>query len=469
MSVSCAPTTTEDAGGSDLLIENARVFDGTGAPPQERISILIRDGRIKSIETDIVAQGVRSIDVAGATVLPGLIDSHVHLFASPGAVQRGDTPETTRQLRLNHLKAYLACGVTTVLDTAMPVEDARKIRALLDAGNTAPRVLMLSPAFTTPGGYLTDARSGFVIPSVSSPAEVEQRFEETAELGGVGVKVFLESGFLPETSWPIHSVEIREAIAASAAKRDLPIYVHGGSEQEDLLGLAMGAKALVHTGFGGSRSDEFIQRLADRGTYVMTTAAILDSWFIRKEPDRLEDPLVQLVVPDQELRTARQTDAWDTLVRVIAETGLTPEAGEESIQKVIASYADRPTPDMVKHTQRVIKRMHDGGVRIVIGSDSGNWPVIPYEFHGPTTLREMELVQEAGLTPQEVILAATRVPAEMLDLIDEIGTIEVGKLADLIVVRGDPLGDVRALRQIQWTIKDGLARAPHEWMTAARE
>jgi imidazolonepropionase-like amidohydrolase len=87
-------------------------------------------------------------------------------------------------------------------------------------------------------------------------------------------------------------------------------------------------------------------------------------------------------------------------------------------------------------------------------------------FHGPSTLREVELLVDAGLTPLEAIRAGTATPARMLGLDGEIGTVAVGRRADLVVVDGDPTADVRALRRIRWTIRDGVARTPDEWMAS---
>src|SRR5437773_6774648 len=104
------------------------------------------------------------------------------------------------------------------------------------------------------------------------------------------------------------------------------------------------------------------------------------------------------------------------------------------------------------------------GIPIVAGSDSGNWPIDPYHFHGPTLLREIELLGHAGLPAGDALAAATRIPARMLALENEIGTVEVGKRADLVVLRKDPLRDLRNLRTIRWTIKDGVAKAPADWL-----
>jgi imidazolonepropionase-like amidohydrolase len=104
---------------------------------------------------------------------------------------------------------------------------------------------------------------------------------------------------------------------------------------------------------------------------------------------------------------------------------------------------------------------------LVVGSDSGNWPLFPFYFHGPTTWRELRLLADAGLSPLEILRAATVNPAKLLGLADRIGTVEVGKVADLVVVRDDPLVDLeKAMRSLQHTIRAGVARTPDAWMAS---
>jgi imidazolonepropionase-like amidohydrolase len=106
----------QPAAGQNLLITNARLFDGAGRPPRESVSILVRDGRIAEIGTALPGHRVATLDVAGATVLPGLIDAHVHLTWGPGDELREESAALWGRFRPQHLRAYLACGVTTVLD-----------------------------------------------------------------------------------------------------------------------------------------------------------------------------------------------------------------------------------------------------------------------------------------------------------------------------------------------------------------
>ena len=130
---------TRSIAQGDLLIEHARLIDGLGGAAQEDASVLISGGRIAKFgRQDIDFDGER-LDASGLTVLPGLIDSHVHLSSVPGSVYREDSAETMRELRRIHLRAYLACGVTTVLDTGIPTDMAREIQGWLADGHPGPR------------------------------------------------------------------------------------------------------------------------------------------------------------------------------------------------------------------------------------------------------------------------------------------------------------------------------------------
>ena len=142
-------------GDDALAIINARLVDGTGAPARHT-SIGIRDGVIVSLG-EAPPEDAWTLDAQGLTVLPGLIDSHVHFQAVPGAVHRKDDAETRRALMHRHLRAHVANGVTTVLDAAIASEALREIRAYLAAGGVGPRVMALGPTFHNPGGYMDGA------------------------------------------------------------------------------------------------------------------------------------------------------------------------------------------------------------------------------------------------------------------------------------------------------------------------
>jgi len=456
-----ALATAPSALAADLLIRNARLVDGTGSAPRPHTSILVRNGRIAEIGSDLAAPDVPVLEADGATVLPGLIDAHVHLGVVPGSGQRNDSPDLERQLRQQHLRSYLACGVTTVLDTGISPENAREIQQWLRAGEPGPRFLTLGPGFTTPGGYLSELGG-----TVSTPAEVEAHFAVMESVGAVGAKVLIEPGFGPQAVWPILPPEIRDAIVRGAARRKLPIYVHANREREKEIALDMGAHAIVHTGYYDAQpSDAFVKRMAASRAYLMTTFSIMDADLIRFHPERLDDPLVRLAVPSVELATARDPGAARSLTR--AEIKMSSPQMPAFLQDALAWWflGESRVAERLRSSEQAARRVADAGVPIVIGSDSGNWTIVPYQFHGPTTLREIELLGQAGFAPMDAIESATRVPAAMLGLEREIGTVAVGRRADLVLVREDPLTDLRALRTVEWTIQDGVAHSPQEWMS----
>ena len=424
------------------------------------IAILIRDGQIAAIGPDMTAPDASVLDAGGATVLPGLIDAHVHLGVVPGSGQRRDPPELERDLRRQHLRAYLACGVTTVLDTHIDPEVAHDIQAWLAAGHPGPRFLTLGPGFVTPGGYLSDRT-----PSVANADDVGAQLARIESVGAVGVKVFVEGGFGLRRVWPIHPPDVRAAIVGAARSRGLPIYVHAQREDDKNVALDMGAHAIVHAGFFEAMPSEgFVRRMVESRAYLMTTFSLMDAEAIEFHPERLDDPLVRVTVPARELATARDPMSGRFLAR--AQIGMAEPLVPWFLRGLVARVmlTETAMAQRLASSERAVQRLWVAGVPVVAASDSGNWPIDPYHFHGTTTLREIELVGQTGLSPMAAIMAATRVPAEMLGLADQIGTVEVGKRADLVIVHDDPLRDLGALRTIRWTIKDGTVHTPEEWM-----
>ena len=451
-------------------MRGARLLDGTGAPPRENVAILILEGRIAAIGPDAEiatrpdAGGVRQLDVGGATVLPGLVDAHVHLESVLGSEIRADSAPQRTRLRRQQLRSYLACGVTTVLDTAIHPEVLSEIRTWLGEGEPGPSFLTLGPPIPAAGGYMSFGYPGL---AVSRPEDLERNFTAIEGARTFGVKVPIERGFGVDI-FPIHSPEVRAAIVAGAKARGLPILVHASDEVEQTIALDMGAYALLHLNFGGSDpTPTFVERVASARTFVVTTFSIIDADLTRFEPARLDDPLIRVAVPAEEVATARDPEAWATgdsinigyvypwmpefLRRFIGRRS----ANEEGLRRVLAVNL------------RAARTLHDRGIPIVIGSDAGNF--VPAQFHGTSTLREIELLASAGVPPGEVLAAATTVPARMLHVEDQVGTVEVGKRADLVVVDGDPLVDPKVLRSVRWSVKSGVAHTPEQWMESYSE
>ncbi len=453
---------------AELTITNARLLGST-----DTTNIHIEAGRIVAMNGEPARENTESIDVAGATVMPGLIDSHVHLQSVPGAAFRRDDAHTRRELMHHHLRGYLANGVTTVLDTAIAAEALREVQAYLAHGGRGPRVLALGPTFHNPGGYLDgDSLSDYWGPrwrASASRDDVLRLFDEYAEIDGiVGTKVAISYGIGgPIDTWDTHTPAMRAVIAEENAARGASMYAHATEERAVEIALDMGIHALAHM-IIEMPSAGLIERMRASGVYVITTISVLDSIGGREDQSRLVIPLVRMTVPDVELATARNPEAWTGFL-----TTLTLAANSwlpELLARWLASAYF--TLDMVEgelgNQFEILMALHRTGIPIVVGTDSGSWPHFLNLFHGPTTVREMALMVRAGMAPMDVIASATRIPAEMLGISDDVGTIEVGKRADLIVVHDDPLENIAALGELDWVIQAGVAKRPADWMNMAR-
>ncbi len=456
-----------------ILIKNARLIDGLGTVHNNLQNIYIENGKIVDIGHGISVDNVYTIDVNGATVMPGLIDAHVHLQSVPGSVFRKDNDETLKKYRYHQLRAYLACGITTVLDNAVSAPMLREFQDYLSSGGVGPRLYALAPAFYTPNGYLDhDMLTSYWGPQwrpAATRKDVEALFEEYEGIPNiVGVKTLLESGFGKSNIWPMHSPEIRKIIVDEAGKRNLPIYVHAYKEKEQAIGFEMGVHNFVHSGFMFKQpKNDFLEQMRIHGTYLTTTlSCTFDQMLVNFELERLDDEYMKLTVPEELLNTARNLEAWKDYYDVFFKTS-SPKWMPAFVLKTILKLMnpEKMIRSCLASASNAVATMHKAGIPIVVGTDASSWPVFLNFFHGPSTIREIELLGYAGIPPMDVISSATRIPSEMMGLEKSIGTVEIGKRADLIVVQGDPLEDLSALKSILWTIKDGEARTPEGWMT----
>jgi hypothetical protein len=192
--------------------------------------------------------------------------------------------------------------------------------------------------------------------------------------------------------------------------------------------------------------------------------------------EQLEAPHIRRVVPPIELASLQdRRQNRDYVFGLVTEVmPFVPGLYRDLLAWLMTTDAglritENQNRDKGHSAMQSVRYLKEAGVPLVVGSDSGNWPLFPYYFHGPTTWRELRMLAEAGLSPLEILRAATLNPATMLGLADRIGTVEPGKVADLVVVGADPLVDVEsAMRSLRYTIRAGVARTPEEWMEAPR-
>ena len=446
MCLSCSLSRNQDI---DLIIGNATLIDGTGNAVIPNATIMIKNGIISSIssnEIEHIPEGAVFFDAAGKYVMPGIVDVHVHF--STGGLEPHDTHTNERILR-----QFLYYGVTTVLNLGADGGSTNEIAELhkrqREGFNFAPRIYGTGNMLTFPGGHPiattvaaslplgTDLETidwesrGYTI--IKNNRQVREVIANNAALGMNGVKIIIESGPPPwGNDHPRMSLELIKYIVAEAHKFNLPVYAHISSLDEMQDALNAGVRAIEHGVMDKPILDEsLIQTMKEKDIYYIPTLALYSSFYrYIDDPKLLTDPFLREGV-------SRNTiESLDNPVFL------------EAHKKRTASWVRPRMNNIIKG----IGKAYRLGVKIALGTDAG----FLFNFPGYSSHLEMELLANAGLSPMEILVAATRSGAEMLGAENLFGTIEVGKRADLIILNADPLDDICNTRTIEAVVKNGM-------------
>jgi imidazolonepropionase-like amidohydrolase len=398
-----------------LVFRNTRVFDGTRVIPQA--DVLVRDGRIEALGPHIaVPEGAQVIDGSGKTLLPGLIDAHAHVW-----------------MRAT-LKQQLVFGVTTVLDMFTDVHFAAAMRKEQSAGQASDRADLFSAGMliTAPGGHGTEYPIKVV--TLSDPSEAQAFVDARIAEGSDYIKLVLDDGSAYGGHQPTLSRETLAAAIAAAHHRGRLTVVHIGTLQEAEDAINAGTDGLAHL-FVGAKSDPDFGRLAaSHHAFVIPTLTILQS--------------------------VCGTGGGEPL---ITDAHLAPYLDVANIANLKKAFTF-PNKLSCAGSVEAVKQLEAAGVPILVGDDVPNPGTTP----GATEHRELELLVEAGLSPTEALVGATSAAARVFRL-DDRGTIVPGKRADLLLVNGDPVTDIKATRDIAGVWKDGVPADRASFRAAASE
>lgn len=358
-----------------VALVNGTLFDGTGAAPVPDGVLLVRDGRIAAAGTKTavrIPDGARVIDVRGGTILPGIINTHVH-----GAYVE------------SHLRAWARAGVTTVRDLHAASNQLTAAFAMRDRTLATPelaRIVAAGSILTVPGGYPT---SYWGTPAVDITSAADARVEALGILarGADVLKIALESGIdFGQPGWPMLSREETRAIGQVAREMGTLVSVHVEIVEDLARALDYGADDIAHMVVDPLPDDVLVTRIVDEDIV----------W-----------------VPTLEL--------WDVYRRRWPVTNLS--------------------------------RFVSAGGKVALGTDFDGDPT---RFQLGMPMREMELMESAGMTRAQVLVAATRNAARVCNRWRTLGTLEAGKVADVLVVRGNPLADLRALMDPTLVMRSGV-------------
>jgi len=382
-----------------------RVFDG--AESLEGATVIVRGGLIESIGVEVKAPpDLPLVDGSGKTLVPGLIDAHTHSVGS----------EQT-------LNDALRFGVTTELNMAEGKDFARSHRPQRDRIERTPFADLWSSGPPAIGPGLTASPFAYAMPPVSSPELAEEWVRARIAEGSDYIKIYYEPGgpLIPSVSQ-----ETLAALVAAAHAQGKLAVAHITALQGARDVAAAGADGLAHA-FGDAPIDEaLVQDMASKHMFVVPTMTVI-------------------------LTTSAGEKAWrgitedEHISRYLTKAQLATLTVFENVPF--------PAPVTVEHgvLLSVVRQLHAGGVDVIAGSDTS----APGTTHGASLHGELALLVEAGLTPSQALTAATKTTAVRFGLNDR-GQIKPGLRADLLLVEGDPTGDVKATRAIARIFKNGF-------------
>jgi imidazolonepropionase-like amidohydrolase len=437
------------------VLVGATLVDGTGGPPVPDSIVVVRAGKIECAGSRAacpVPEGVDRTDLKGSWITPGLVDAHVHFSQTGWADGRPDALDVRdrhpyeaveAELRARPDRFFLShvcSGVTAVFDVGgYPWTLGLPARAENDS--RAPHVVAAGPLLSTVDHWL------------NLPAERQFIFLKDEEAARTGVRYLASQGSHFVKLWyivrPDHPVEASETAVLAAGERarqaGLALIVHSTGLAEAKVALKAGARLLVHSVWDVPVDDEFLSLAKKNGTIYCPTLTV-GAGYVR---------MFQAAAD----RHAPALDDPNGCVDAVTRARLAETAAVEAA-KLPANLASRAIREG-EHTKVAaanLRTVRDAGIPIAMGTDAGN----PLTLHGPSVYAEMEAMQAAGLTPSEVLVAATKGGSTAMGREKEIGTIASGKLADLLVLGADPTRDIANVRKVKAVVRGGVLRTIEE-------
>jgi imidazolonepropionase-like amidohydrolase len=415
-----------------LALVGGMLLTGYEVPPIHHAVVVIEGNKIVAAgpasEVKVPADAT-VVDTSGRTMLPGLIETHGHLIVVgqgsydtwfPWIKSHGGDAMLTKVMEIS-AKQLLMAGVTTTVDLGAPLAPILSIRDRINKGEVVgTRVLASGPWISRGSGGAM--QEGFGGVNISSSAEAGQQVEK---LAAAGVDVIKAHSGLTRDDY--------KAIVDAANKHRIRVHAHVYAETDVRNALEMGVHVLQHVGSAGTAppySKELITDIVNAGRPVVVTAAHR-AWIYEATaefPERLQDPeLKKAFGPEIYAEVQSSLKNWWSL-----------------------GYFQRTDREML-FRERGVKQFIESGAVMGMGTDSGT----PMNFHSEALWREIKVHVDMGMSPSRAIAAATRVNANAIGKGRDLGSIEPGKIADIIVVNGNPLFDITALSHVEVVVKDG--------------
>ena len=417
-----------NAAGENLVIEDVVLIDGTGRRPLSQVSVLVQDDRIIEIKRGKFSQSRRNnaqvINGAQKYLVPGLMDMHVHLTGSIKVTEQGLREiEFDRQKGIKALHGYLYSGVTSIYDCGNVPDYIFALREQERTGAIiSPRIFATGGIVTYPGSH----GSGPGATTVDDWPEAIPQLDEHIKRRPDILKLTLEErGWGMRPLIPKLPLPLMERIIEYYNDHGIRTTAHTPSEIRARQAIFAGIDTLAHPVIVGPITDSFAKLMGAKKVPMATTLTIGENYSrLAEHPEYLDQELYQALFSEAEIKELKETTRqqyqerdWTWWMKL-----MTPVAQEN------------------------LRKIHAAGGVLALGTDQTN---------GAAVHREMELLVAAGIAPLDVIRIATFNAAKFLGKEDLLGSVEEGKLADMVLLNADPLEDINNAKKIHLVIKNG--------------
>ena len=415
------------ATAQNLLIENVSLLDGTGGDAVAGMWVAVENGRISAIDDAPLEAPLDAVvlDGEGRYLMPGLVDMHIHLRGGVRAAPEGLREPPSHDFRegLQALHGYLYSGITMLYDAGNSPDFILKLREQERAGDIeSPRIFATGGIVTYPGSHGSSPSATLVDDWPEAKPLLDAHIARQPDVLKI---TYEERGWGSRPTIPRLPEDLMQRIIEYYNDRGLRTTVHTSSELRARQAIFAGIDTLAHPIIQGPITEEFARLMAAKQIPMVTTLTIGENYSrLAEQPEHLDEPLYRATIDPEEIERLR------------TETR--------------AEYQARPwtwwMKVMTEIAQENVRLVHAAGGVLVAGSD---------QTSGPAAHRELELLQDAGIAPADIIRIATLNGAVFLGKEREFGSIEPGKHADMVLLGANPAQDINNAKAILEVIKGG--------------
>ncbi len=426
------------------VISGATLFDGTGGEPIQNSMIVVSDQEIVCVGKKgecSVPLGSEVINADGKYITPGMIDAHMHFFQTGFFDSRPDAMDVTdvypfpeiaayqKQNPQRYYNSYLCSGITGVYDVG-GMSWSIDLQKKAENNPKAPHVAAAGPLITPVPGPPFDLPSDKVLVTLDSKEAGIRTVQYLSALESTGIKFWTIDDDSEEYMKRV------EATAEEIRKQGNQMIAHATTLSQAKVALRNGTKLLVHSVADKEVDAEFLQMAKENGTYYNPTLIVSAGYLVAYkaaadiEPIPVSDPNGCI-----DIRTNK-------LISTASQFKDHPRFTERFKERLRSFDYDADMPEEIQYKN--LKTIHEAGIPVVVGTDAGN----PGTLHGISIFDELEAMQSAGISAEDLIVMATKNGAESMRRGDDFGTLESGKFANLILLERDPTEDISNMRSL---------------------